>query len=85
MCDENPLSDIDSHFYACTSVLHKNTSKMEILFKGCYVDRYDSYNETCVLEEYPTTYYSCVCNATLCNSNGSLIIPPFKTPSTGIP
>ena len=86
VCDENRLSDYDNHFHVCATILHQNSSKVEILFKGCLVDQYDSYNDTCVLDEYPVNFYSCVCNATLCNSDGNLIVPlnhTFKSPPAG--
>ena len=88
VCDENRLMGFDDHHsFVCIAVFHQNTDKMEVLYKGCFVDQDSSYNDTCVLQEYPTNYYSCVCNSNLCNNNGSSIIPSNHTstiPSTGI-
>ena len=86
VCDENQLVDYDDHSFVCVAVLYQNTDKMKAIFKGCFVDQDSSYNDTCVLQEYPTNYYSCECNSNLCNNNGSLIIPSnhtFTIPSTG--
>ena len=87
VCDESRFMDYGDHSFICITVFHRNTSEMKLLFKGCFVDQYSSsYNDTCVLQEYPTNYYSCECNSNLCNNNGSLIIPSnhtFTIPSTG--
>lgn len=86
VCDENRLMGYDEHSFVCIAILYQNTDKMEVLYKGCFVNQDSSYNETCVLEEYPENYYSCECNGNLCNNNGSTIIPSNHTytiPSTG--
>ncbi len=73
VCDEGPLWNNDDDL-VCVAILYKNITKMKVLFKGCFVDESDPYNETCVLEEHPMShYYTCICNSTLCNSNETLI------------
>lgn len=85
VCDEGQFSNYDDGL-VCIAVLYKNITKTKILFKGCFVDESDPYNETCVLEEHPWgDYYTCICNSTLCNSNGTLVLSNHTStiPPTG--
>ena len=79
VCSENSImSDDDRH--VCVAVLYGNaTNDLRVVWKGCFSDEDDFSNGTCILMEYPTNYYSCLCNATLCNSNDSLMLPPNHT------
>lgn len=84
VCNESPL--LNNHdSLVCVAALYKNITEMKVLFKGCFIDEDDPSNETCILEEYPMDYHVCICNSTLCNSNGTLILSnhTYTIPPTG--
>lgn len=91
VCDENPLFSYDDAFaFVCIAfytVPYQNiTSEKEVIIKSCFIDEYDPYNETCVMKQYSENIYGCLCNSTLCNNNGTPIIPSnhtFTSPPTG--
>ena len=86
VCDENWTENpvfSDKITLVCLAVLHRNTSEQKVLYKACFVGKYGTCYDTCVMEEHPTDIYACCCNSSLCNNNGSLILPSNHTSSTG--
>ena len=71
VCDENPVWVGD----ACIAAFQHDNNKPEVHSKGCFICSGSTCHETCVLREFPTNVYSCLCNTTLCNSNANLIVP----------
>lgn len=79
VCSENPILASDNHL-VCVAVLNGNTtSELGVTWKGCFSDESGYCSNACVLNEYPTNYYSCCCNSTLCNNNISFIAPSNYT------